>query len=399
MGRRRSRLALAMDLKPKAFALFERLSRVTRRSPLHLGFFPDIRPYPDRFVHIFQDDRYRMRLASPPYAEVLPELAIDNWDVKLPSFAEADETIIRRFVGIFQDAIVPGHTLTPVDAESLAQLALDESRLANWNFAYPAPILFKRRVAEGLGIVLPPYPHYGHLLLDVLMPIAHALRLGAGGGRKLTIITKAHRIPLINACVSGLRKLGHTVEVMELTPFEHAVVPELLLTRSLCRNVERAYGLHESLPYLRSIFEAAYGPVSVSPSPLVYFSRGHSRLRRLLNEDELRHGLIERGFSVFEAGWGNHPQQIATFTQASVLVGVHGAGLANVAWMQPGAHLVEILPSTFRKTTGLHWAAEHDVGYDFFLASAEGAMQSFSIDCAAFFARLDAIVTRSHLRP
>jgi hypothetical protein len=46
-------------------------------------------------------------------------------------------------------------------------------------------------------------------------------------------------------------------------------------------------------------------------------------------------------------------EQVQAFTTARVLVGQHGAGLANMVWMAPGSTVVEILPPMGPKVLGL----------------------------------------------
>ena len=36
------------------------------------------------------------------------------------------------------------------------------------------------------------------------------------------------------------------------------------------------------------------------------------------------------------------PNQVALHQRADVIIGVHGAGLANVLWARPGCHVVEV---------------------------------------------------------
>jgi hypothetical protein len=393
MPRRRSRLSRALDLKPKAFALFQGLSRLSPRMPYHLGFFPDVRPY-DRaqFVRLLKDRTRESAVLEPPYQDMVAPLSLYDRDVHIDSFFEKDEFRIREIAGVYGEVIVPGHTLTPVDPKRLVQMEFDDSRLAVWHFAFPAPFWLKRREIADLAMVVPPYRNYCHLLLDVMVPLADALRLGGAEGRSLSILTKASRPPMVEAFARGIAQLGYPVELIDLKPFEHAHARELLVGFSRCRNIERSWPVKEALPLLRSIFEAAYGPPAVAPGPRLYMTRGKSRLRALSNEDELIAGLKERGFHIFEAKWSNHAEQVARFSAASVAVGVHGAGLANMVWMHPGARLVEIVPSTRRKTTYLNIAAELGLGYDYFLGSDEGRLEAFTIDCAAFFAKLDPLL-------
>lgn len=78
----------------------------------------------------------------------------------------------------------------------------------------------------------------------------------------------------------------------------------------------------------------------------IYASRGESSNNRgVVNETAVRQQLVERGFTVVDAGAMSVPEQITTFAQASVIVAPHGAAITNIVFTSPGAHLVELFPA------------------------------------------------------
>ena len=66
---------------------------------------------------------------------------------------------------------------------------------------------------------------------------------------------------------------------------------------------------------------------------------------------------------VFHGGEVTIAQSIELFRQARVVVGVHGAGLANILFCAPGATLIEVpmLEPTYRDY--MHAAAALDIRY------------------------------------
>ena len=69
--------------------------------------------------------------------------------------------------------------------------------------------------------------------------------------------------------------------------------------------------------------------------------------RSLPNFAELRDALAEvMPLQEFEGEHLSPLQQVQQLNSTTMLVGQHGAGLANVIWMTPGASVVEILPDT-----------------------------------------------------
>ena len=74
----------------------------------------------------------------------------------------------------------------------------------------------------------------------------------------------------------------------------------------------------------------------------LYISRARARRRKIQNEDELISVLTEQGFKVVY--WEDYSffEQVALARQASVLIGLHGAGLTNVHFMREGSTVFEL---------------------------------------------------------
>jgi len=86
---------------------------------------------------------------------------------------------------------------------------------------------------------------------------------------------------------------------------------------------------------------AAYARVSaalpdeVPQADKIYIDRGGSPMRSLPNEDELIAVLRKRGFTSVRLETLSVAEQILLFRGATFVVGLHGAGLANIAYCQP----------------------------------------------------------------
>jgi hypothetical protein len=64
--------------------------------------------------------------------------------------------------------------------------------------------------------------------------------------------------------------------------------------------------------------------------------------RRVLNEAQLLPTLEEHGFEIYDPA--EHPDPPADFAAASIVVGAHGAGLADLAFCRPGTCVLELIP-------------------------------------------------------
>lgn len=64
--------------------------------------------------------------------------------------------------------------------------------------------------------------------------------------------------------------------------------------------------------------------------------------RRLVNQEEIAAKLAEIGFVCIDPGTLAFEEQVALFSRARLVVGVHGAGLTNLLFSPPGGVLVEL---------------------------------------------------------
>jgi capsular polysaccharide biosynthesis protein len=86
----------------------------------------------------------------------------------------------------------------------------------------------------------------------------------------------------------------------------------------------------------------------------LYLSRGRRRGSRIVrNEPEVVDALATLGFEVLDPGAMPVAEQIATFAAADLVVGPHGAALANLAFVSPGAGVVELFAPDY--VQGCYW--------------------------------------------
>jgi len=94
------------------------------------------------------------------------------------------------------------------------------------------------------------------------------------------------------------------------------------------------------VPWLRSQFLP--GDIG-APHRRLYVGRGQKKhTRRLENEAELLDALEPFGFEAVDPGAMAPAEQVRCFAEAECVVGVHGAGLTNLAFAPPGAGVVEL---------------------------------------------------------
>ena len=78
------------------------------------------------------------------------------------------------------------------------------------------------------------------------------------------------------------------------------------------------------------------------PERRIYFSREGARQRRTVNEKDVLRVLREHDVEVIGSDHAKPWEQVQASRGATLAVGVHGAALANVMFMPPGARLLEL---------------------------------------------------------
>lgn len=80
---------------------------------------------------------------------------------------------------------------------------------------------------------------------------------------------------------------------------------------------------------------------SQTPAERIYVTRAGAS-RSLANETAISAALFRLGFLAVDPGSLSIAQQMTLFRGASIIVGSHGAGLANLAWCAPRSAVIEI---------------------------------------------------------
>ena len=103
----------------------------------------------------------------------------------------------------------------------------------------------------------------------------------------------------------------------------------------------------------------------------IYISRRDANSRRLTNESELIDLLVRNGFVVLELDRMSVAQQVLAFAEADVIIGPHGAGLANIVFCQKGTTVIEI--SHPKYIFGVYHDLATRCDLDHYLVFGEGA--------------------------
>jgi capsular polysaccharide biosynthesis protein/tetratricopeptide (TPR) repeat protein len=119
----------------------------------------------------------------------------------------------------------------------------------------------------------------------------------------------------------------------------------------------------------------------------IYITRRSVFYRQVINEPAVIEFLQGHGFQILDPGQLPLVDQAAAFAAAKVIVSVHGAGLTNLVFAQPGATVIEIFPPGHCQNT--YWLLSNLGGLAHYHLTAQvdprslgqtAVMQNISID-------------------
>lgn len=100
----------------------------------------------------------------------------------------------------------------------------------------------------------------------------------------------------------------------------------------------------ELLNQLRSALLEKFVLTKKQSNRLVYISRSASRGRMVLNETKVVDEIIKVGGTVVYPETLSFEEQVTLFSECSIIIGNHGAGLTNMMFMPAGGVVIELLP-------------------------------------------------------
>src|SRR3954470_24223183 len=119
-------------------------------------------------------------------------------------------------------------------------------------------------------------------------------------------------------------------------------------------------------PWARAFLNELFAVVPPPSTPRrIFITRGTGDARGVVNHHEISAALAARGFTELSMEGRTRDEQTALFAGADVVVGVHGAALANLVFARPGTHVIELVGANTLNWvySPLSWAAglEHDI--------------------------------------
>ena len=349
----------------------------------HLGFFPD------HVDMIAGADRVLADQARPVTGLTMHMAFLTRCqahDSRAPEAVLPDGVITGRRTALYDNAWID-MTTASVLLPGAGQTVLVRGQRANWNAT--SARLGRDRV-EMPGRVFAPLNtrNYFHVLLENGVRLLDLLESGLVADASLHVIVGPDITAVERAMLDGIAALHPTMH-LHTVPRGALVVPDQAVVHFPPDTYWEWPPLdRKAVDRLAEAFAQVYGAPDGGTDAL-YLSRRGAKLRAPSNEAALEAALQGAGFSSFVASDANHPDQIARFRSARRIVAVHGAGLTNLIFAQPGAEVVEIFPSDFVKSTYWRLAQVLGLRYRPVIAGPGDYDQRFEVDIDAVLTALE----------
>ena len=141
--------------------------------------------------------------------------------------------------------------------------------------------------------------------------------------------------------------------------FRHIISKELYVTNHPVVLTNDATAGIQNMPlwiseWLKKKFIKKNINEKVNFSKKIYIDRSDSisnikDLRSITNEEEIKQFLLQNGFKIIKLGDLHFKDQVLTFNNADIVVGLHGAGFANLAFCKSNTKIIELRNRTAGK--------------------------------------------------
>lgn len=267
-----------------------------------------------------------------------------------------------------------GHTIksTEIDYHHEAQ-RLDELRAES--------VIIKGR---SLCLTGPWSDNYYHWLLQYL-PILKVTSECISMDEIENVLVKG---PIKPFQVESLSLLGiSSQKIIGISPGTQYLAEELVMTTIPCAN--RTY-TQWAIDFLRQLREP-----HASPSSPVFFDRRFPASRRMVNAEEVYSVLESYGIQCVDCGSFSFSDQVRLASSANLLLGIHGASLANAVFSAPGTTLLELTPRNYSPPYFSGLAKACQLNYARVMGREPGMLSNWvSIKCADIIVPINILKTK-----
>lgn len=356
------------------------------------SFYPAVLTPTEAAGEVLEDRRENLPTLFTPQETAFVTERCWPYDTLARDWAGGASVPVHRLAVTIQAAELLGH-VSRIALPARHGIVMHDVTFANWNFA-KAKRLRELPAIASRSHLLARTDNYYHLLFHDLVPLVDYLDRLHPKGMPLTLVLPPSRLASLALGCKLLAQAYPGIDLVDLPADAKRFSQEALWLSFDAGNAEWTFGDAAPVHRLAELFRAHYG-VEAGGGRRLFFSRGASKIRRLRNEEALWRLAQAHGFERFEATGSNHGEQVRAFSQADIVIGVHGAGLGNLLFCRPGTRLIEIFPENFTKSTYLWLSKRIGLDYRWLIGSEGDYDQAFTLDEALFEATLNEVLAAS----
>jgi O-antigen/teichoic acid export membrane protein len=364
------RVRLAQILQRKLLgSMVGNLPNTALRSLEEVCGWDDVRPHV-RTIHTL----------SPPIVQHY------SFPTHYPAYFRRTKAFESRMAYWLRDVCVaPANGLTwlPNADYVLSESIGDVRRLMGWGNILPHLHLLDTRrpipLSEtGLVIAAAPAPFF-HWIFETLPNLLTALELDP----KIRVLLPMQCPGFVRQALE--LRLGESFDKQVIIAEGPVRVSNLLLLQI---EVDAGFVPPIAVDILRNAYLPTYAELP-SGHRNIYISRRLVPRRAMANEAALEEALRERGFEIVYSEKLSFADQITLFSQARMIVALHGAGLSNIIWAPNGLQVLEIFPNGYFNDCYARLAVQFGYNYDYIMCGpSQGKTASGTISVADVIARL-----------
>jgi hypothetical protein len=286
----------------------------------------------DVSAHVAGIDTVRQsRLVSLPFPPSFP-----------PFFRREHTFPTRRAFHLKQVTVSPFSGLTWIASGVLSQSVGSLERVMGWGMALDDMLLPTKELADEREVLVCPDTGFYHWLLENLPNICWALATYPDLVLLLPSNAPPYMLETTRMLLRELYSEERVVHVSSPVRAKRALVPEIYADGGYVHPADIAILREKLMPKRRQPTTS-----KTDTHGRLYISRTKSPKRRLVGEEALERALLLKGFTIIASETLPFADQLGLFSAADLIVGPHGAGLANLVWADPGTNVVELFPATY----------------------------------------------------
>ncbi|MBL0319438.1 MAG: glycosyltransferase family 61 protein [Alphaproteobacteria bacterium] len=237
------------------------------------------------------------------------------------------------------------------------------------------------------------HKHFYHFFEYYFQALFYFLHHVYNDSQQLVIVTRDELGAVQKELYAAIHKRYPRITFMAISSDQALYCPHAYVWENETVGKKGVFISAAYMAFLNEILLDYYQTPTLTTLPKrIYLSRKHTKLRHILNEDELMPHLIRHGFEVVAPEQMSFKEQFSLFHHAEMIVAIHGAALTNLMFCKPGTNVLELASAGYGSNDFLWMSAVRKLNHDILIGDQEIKHQHFRLDAESFRERLDRFV-------